>query len=110
MSSSSITWSCTWYRCVLACIVVPGDRLGRHESQTVANSKERRMDQGRMRKGRREFKRETVINAVQPLLIIEILEAAIKMGKSLRQTTPTVSLSRAPTVLRDRDGGEGRSA
>jgi hypothetical protein len=52
----------------------PGDK--RHETQTVANSRERRQSQGALIGGRREFARQAVTNQVAPGLVKEIVEAA----------------------------------
>jgi hypothetical protein len=52
-----------------------GDR--RHLEQTVPNSKERRPSQGNRTRGRWDFTREAVVNAVEAKLVQEIIRAAI---------------------------------
>ena len=48
-----------------------------HPRQTVANTKQRRVNQGAKTGGRREFTRGAVINAIEPELILEILESVL---------------------------------
>jgi hypothetical protein len=53
-----------------------GDR--RHAEQTVPNSKERRPGQGEKTRGRWDFTKQAVVNAVAERLVREITRAAIK--------------------------------
>ena len=59
----------------------PGQKDRKHKEQTVPNSKERRPSQGDKQKGRWDYTKEAVTNAVAEALVQEIMEAAIREGR-----------------------------
>jgi hypothetical protein len=73
---------CAAGRCAGTLGNAPGDT--RHAEQTVPNSKDRRPDQGALIRGKREFTREAVVNAVAPGLVREIVRAALGDGRTLK--------------------------
>ena len=71
------TGRCVTGKCAGTLSNKKGDK--RHEEQTVANTPDRRPDQGKKIGSRREHTREAVVNAVEAALVQEIMSAAISV-------------------------------